>query len=217
MAEQLGSGRLLSVNVAEMRLLMLNGQPVRTGIFKLPVAGRTAVGIEGLEGDRQADRTVHGGPDKAVYSYGSEDYEWWSSELDRDWEPGLFGENLTAEGLDPSHATIGERWRIGSTLLEVSEPRQPCSKLAAKMEDPRFVRRFARALRLGAYLRVIEPGELGPGDTVEVAERPDHDVTVEMLGRIAFGQRDLAPHALQASALSAGWRGYLEELAERAG
>ena len=211
------SGRVVSVNVADMRLIMLDGSPVKTGIFKLPIEGRMAVVEDGLVGDRQANLSVHGGPDKAVYAYGTEDYEWWSGELGRETVPGLFGENLTVEGLDPSHAEIGERWRVGTALLEVSEPRQPCGKLAAKMGDPRFVRRFAKALRLGAYLRVIEPGELGAGDRINVVERPGHGITVETLGRIAFGDRELAAGALDAPALSATWRHWLEERVAKAG
>jgi MOSC domain-containing protein YiiM len=202
--------RVVSVNLASVRLIMINGEPVKTGIFKLPAEGRVAVGPEGLEGDRQVDRRVHGGPDKAVYAYGTGDYEWWAGELGRETEPGLFGENLTVAGLDPSHAEIGERWRVGSALLEVSEPRQPCSKLAAKMGDPRFVKRFARALRLGAYLRVVAEGEVGAGDDVEVAARPGHGITIETLGRIAFGDRELIGRALEAPALSPQWRRWLE-------
>jgi MOSC domain-containing protein YiiM len=202
--------RVVSVNLASVRLIMINGEPVKTGIFKLPAEGRVAVGAEGLEGDRQVDRRVHGGPDKAVYAYGTGDYEWWAGELGRETDPGLFGENLTVAGLDPSHAEIGERWRVGSALLEVSEPRQPCSKLAAKMGDPRFVKRFARALRLGAYLRVVAEGEVGAGDDVEVAARPGHGITIETLGRIAFGDRELIGRAHEAPALSPPWRRWLE-------
>jgi MOSC domain-containing protein YiiM len=202
--------RVVSVNLAAVRLIMINGEPVKTGIFKLPAAGRIPVGREGLEGDRQVDRSVHGGPDKAVYAYGTGDYEWWSGELGRETEPGLFGENLTVTGLDPSHAEIGERWRVGSTVLEVSEPRQPCSKLGAKMGDPRFVKRFARALRLGAYLRVVDEGDVGTGDGVEVVARPGHGITIETLGRIAFGDRSLVDRALEAPALSSQWRRWLE-------
>jgi MOSC domain-containing protein YiiM len=202
--------RVVSVNLASVRLILINGEPVKTGIFKLPADGRVAVGREGLEGDRQVDRSVHGGPDKAVYAYGTGDYAWWADELGRETEPGLFGENLTVEGIDPSHAEIGERWRVGSALLEVSEPRQPCSKLGAKMGDQRFVKRFAKALRLGAYLRVVEEGEIGAGDAIDVTGRPGHGVTVETLGRIAFGERELIDRALEAPALSPAWRGWLE-------
>lgn len=206
----LSGARVVSVNLADVRLIMINGRPVKTGIFKLPAPGRIAVGRDGLEGDRQADRRVHGGPEKAVYAYGTSDYEWWGVELGRELEPGAFGENLTVAELDPSHAEIGERWRVGSALLEASEPRQPCSKLGAKMGDPRFVKRFARGLRLGTYLRVVEEGELGAGDAVEVVERPGHGVTIETLGRIAFGDRDLVDRALEAPALGPKWRDWLE-------
>ncbi len=206
----MSDGRVVSVNLAQVRLVTIGGSPVKTGIFKVPAEGRVAVGREGLDGDRQVDRRVHGGPDKAVYAYGTSDYEWWSEQLGRETEPGLFGENLTTQGLDPSHAEIGERWRVGSALLEVSEPRQPCSKLGAKMGDQRFVKRFARALRLGAYLRVIEEGELGAGDEVDVVERSGHGITVETLGRVAFGDRELVERALEAPALSPRWREWLE-------
>jgi MOSC domain-containing protein YiiM len=206
----LSGARVASVNLADVRLIMINGEPVKTGIFKLPADRRVAVGPEGLDGDRQVDLSVHGGTEKAVYAYGAGDYEWWEDELGRELEPGTFGENLTVSGLDPSHAEIGERWRVGSTLLEVSEPRQPCSKLGAKMGDPRFVKRFARALRLGAYLRVIEPGDVGAGDPVEVVDRPGHGITIETLGRIAFGDRELIARALEAPALSPQWRRWLE-------
>jgi MOSC domain-containing protein YiiM len=206
-------GRILSVNVAEVRLIMINGQPVKTGIYKLPADGRLEVVEDGLVPDRQADLRVHGGPDKAVYAYGTEDIAWWSTELGREVEPGLLGENLTVEGLDPSHAEVGERWRAGTTLLEVSEPRQPCAKVGVKLGDPRFVRRFAEALRPGAYLRVIEPGDLGAGDEVEVVTRPGHGITMETLARVAFGDRELIDVALQAPALSPAWRNWLTERA----
>ncbi len=207
---------VVSLNVTEMREIMHRGRAVRTGIWKLPVEGRVAVGHEGLAGDEQADRRYHGGPDKAVYAYSVEDYAWWAPQLGREPEPGLFGENLTVEGLDLVEARVGERWRVGTVLLEISEPRQPCFKLGHKLEDMRFVRRFAKALRLGAYLRVIEAGELGAGDAIEVVERPDHDVTMGLLGRIVLEDRSLASRALAAPALSDGWRAWAIEQAARA-
>lgn len=208
--------RVVAASVADVREIQHRGRPVRTGIWKLPVEGRVVVSPEGLAGDVQADRRYHGGVDKAVYAYSLEDYAWWVREAALGTYPGLFGENLTVEGLDLVDALIGERWRVGSTLLEVSESRQPCFKLGAKMGDMRFVRTFAKALRLGAYLRVIEPGDIGAGDPVEVVDRPDHDVTVEMLGRIVLGERALAARALAAPALSDGWRAFLEERAAKA-
>ncbi len=204
-------GLVLSVNVAKVREIPYRGGKVRTGIWKLPVPGRMAVGSEGLAADLQADRRFHGGVDKAVYAYSVEDYGWWEREAGIETYPGLFGENLTIQGLDLVGALVGERWRVGGTMLEVSEPRQPCFKLGVKMGDMRFVRRFAKALRLGAYLRVIQPGELGAGDEIDVVSVPEHDVTVQMLGRVAFGERELAPAALEVPALSEAWRGFLEE------
>lgn len=211
------SGTLRSLNVAEFRLLQLRGRAVKTGIFKLPAEGPVHAGAEGLQGDHVADRRYHGGIDKALYAYGVGDYEWWAGELGRDWEPGLFGENLTVEGVDPSHAEIGERWRIGSAVVEVSEPREPCSKLAAKLGERGFVRRFAEALRFGAYMRVPEPGEMRAGDSIEVVEQPGHGVTTEMLGRILFGEVELAPRALEAPQLSEPWRRLIESRLAKAG
>lgn len=210
-----GEGSVVSVNVAEMREIHHRGRAVRTGIWKLAVNGRVAVGPDGLAGDEQADRRYHGGADKALYAYAVEDYAWWAAELGRELEPGLFGENLTVAGLDLVEARVGERWRVGTALLEVSEPRQPCYKLGHKMDDMRFVKRFAKALRLGAYLRVIQEGELGAGDRIAVVERPDHDVSMELLGRIVIEDRSLAALALAAPALSDGWRAWATEQAAR--
>jgi MOSC domain-containing protein YiiM len=207
------SGIVRSVNVAEVREFPYRGQTVRTGIWKLPTTERVDVGPEGIDVDAVVDRRVHGGADKAIYAYSVEDYSWWSGELGGELEPGRFGENLTTEGLDLNSARIGERWRVGTTLLEVSEPRQPCFKLGYKMGDPRFLKRFAKALRLGTYLRVVEPGQVGVGDPVEVVERPDHEVTTQMLGRAVFGERALAAKILEAPALSDGWREWAEERA----
>ncbi|HKJ35486.1 MAG TPA: MOSC domain-containing protein [Solirubrobacterales bacterium] len=198
--------RVLSTNVAEMRLIVLGGQPTKTGIYKHPVEGPQLVHDHQLGDDRQGDYSVHGGEHKAVYAYSRQDYEWWESELGRELEPGTFGENLTVVGIDASEALVGERWRIGTTLLEVSEPRVPCSKLAYRMEDPKFVKRFARALRPGAYLRIIEEGELETGQEIEVVERPGHDVSMRMISRAFFGERELIDRILTAERLSGQWR-----------
>lgn len=200
-----------SVNVAVVREFPYRGQTVRTGIWKLPTTDRVTVGFEGIAVDTVVDSRVHGGADKAVYAYSVEDYAWWSEELGEELEPGRFGENLTTEGIDLSTTRIGDRWKVGSTLLEASEPRQPCFKLAHKMGDPGFIRRFAKALRLGTYLRVIQPGEIGAGDGIEVVERPDHEVTVQFLGRAGLGESELASQVLAAPALSAAWRQWAEE------
>ena len=197
---------VLSVNLADMRTVMRDGEPVPTGIWKLPAEGRVAVGRDGLAGDVQADRKVHGGPDMAVYAYAREDIDWWEGELGRPLENGTFGENLTLAGVDASGPLVGERWRVGTALLEVSAPRVPCWKLGAKMGDPRFIKRFAKALRTGTYLRVIEEGELGAGDAVEIVSRPDHDVTVRLAARAFLADASLAPRVLEAPQLPCAWR-----------
>jgi MOSC domain-containing protein YiiM len=170
--------RVLSVNVGRPRPVSTGKRTVTTAIWKSPVEGRAAVRGVNLDGDDQADRSVHGGPDKAVYAYGAEEIARWETELGHELGPAPFGENLTTEGLAVSEALLGERWRIGTTLLEVVQPRLPCFKLGLRMGDPRFVRRFARASRPGAYLRIVEEGELGAGDAIEMFGRPEHGVTV---------------------------------------
>jgi MOSC domain-containing protein YiiM len=202
----MGTARLRSVNVGRAREITRNGRPTRTAIWKAPVAGRVAVRGVNVEGDEQADLSVHGGPDKAVYSYAAEDTAWWEAELGRTLGPGAFGENLTVEGVDVTGARIGERWRIGTVLLEVSQPRIPCWKLGKRMDDPRFVKRFAAAGRPGAYLRIVEEGELGAGDSVEIVSRPDHDVTAGLVAHAYLHDHSLAPKVLVAEALSEEWR-----------
>ena len=167
--------RVVSVNVGRPRIIEWHGREVETAIWKDPVDGRVPVRGVNLDGDGQADRRVHGGRDKAVYSYALEDYEWWSEQLGRAIEPGTFGENLTVQGVDLSAAEIGSRWRVGSARLEVSQPRFPCFKLGIRMGDAGFVKRFERAARFGAYLRILEEGDVGAGDeiVVEPAARPD--------------------------------------------
>lgn len=199
-------GSVLSVNLADVRTIMRQGEPVQTGIWKLPADAPVHAGREGLEGDVQADRKVHGGPDMAVYSYAREDIDWWESELGRPLDNGTFGENLTLEGVDTNGALVGERWHVGEALLEVASPRTPCWKLGVKMEDPRFVKRFAKALRPGAYLRVIEEGSLAAADEVTVVDRPGHGVSVGLMAEAYLGDHSLAARLLEVPALPAGWR-----------
>ena len=173
--------RVLSVNVGPVRDVEWRGEVVSTAIWKSPVSGRVALRGVNLAGDDQADRTVHGGPDKAVYAYAREDYEYWRAHEGLDVEPALFGENLTVEGIDLSAALIGERWRVGSTILEVAQIRLPCFKLGIRLADPRFPRRFQAVGRMGAYLRVVQEGDVGAGDAIEVVTRPDHDVSLRTM------------------------------------
>ena len=209
--------RIASVNTARARLLTVNNAPRKTGIFKQPVAGRVELRDDAVAGDKVVDTAVHGGYDKAVYAYAAEDYAWWAQQLGRELSPGWFGENLTTVGVAIADAAIGERWRVGTALLEVSEPRQPCSTLGAKLGDQRFVKVFARSLRLGTYLRIIEPGDVGAGDPIELVERPDHDVTIGLLSRVLFEDRSLGPRILAADKLTDAWRARGEKLAARAG
>jgi MOSC domain-containing protein YiiM len=202
--------RVVSVNAGQVRTVVYGGGIVTTGIWKEPVDGRVAVGGVNVEGDDQADRTVHGGIDKAVYSYASEDYAWWSSELGRELGPGTFGENLTVEGVDVLEAVIGQRWRVGSAGLEVSEPRFPCFKLGIRMADPRFLKRFASARRPGTYLRIAEEGEIGAGDTIEVLSTPDHGVTIGRFNEAYLGDRTGLQDLLRADQLSDSWREWIE-------
>jgi len=205
------SARLLSVNVGRPRAVETGRRTVVTAIWKSPVEGRVAVRGVNLAGDAQADRSVHGGPDNAVYAYAIEETREWEGEVGRVLGPGAFGENLTVEGIDVSGALIGECWRVGTTLLEVAQPRVPCFKLGLRMGDPSFVKRFAQASRPGAYLRIVEEGELGAGDAVEVdaASLPGHGVTARLVSDAILLDRSLIPQALGAPQLSRSLRDVL--------
>jgi MOSC domain-containing protein YiiM len=208
----LAVGTLESVNVGAVQSVEIEGRSVKTAIWKSPVDGRVALRGVNLAGDDQADRTVHGGPDKAVYAYAREDYDWWASELSRSLEPGTFGENLTVTGLDLNAAVVGERWQVGSAQLEVSEPRFPCFKLGIRMGDPRFLRRFAQAGRPGTYLRIVSEGEVGAGDPVEVASRPNHGVTIGKFANAFLADRTRLPDLLAAEQLSDDWRSWIADM-----
>ncbi|MHB8509735.1 MAG: MOSC domain-containing protein [Candidatus Dormibacteria bacterium] len=171
-------GVLVSVNVGRPVPLPYRGEEVASAIYKLPVEGRVAARGVNLEGDDQADRRVHGGPDKAVYAYALEDLEWWAAELGQPVPPGTMGENLSTAGLSLGDAVIGERWEIGNVVLEVAQPRMPCYKLGIRMGSQAFVSRFGEAARPGAYLRIIDEGTLGSGDMVRVVGVPGHRVTI---------------------------------------
>ena len=185
------TGRLLSVNVGRPKQVSVRrGRPVMSAIGKAPVSGRVRVAGVNVDGDDQADRTVHGGPDKAVYAYAREDELWWAARLNREVPPGMFGENLTVEGVDVSGAVIGERWRIGAVELQVCQPRLPCFKLGLRFGDPKMVKLFAQAGRPGAYLRILAEGELGAGDQVDITDRPSHGVTVAQVSKAIMLDED---------------------------
>ncbi len=208
----LARGTLLSVNVGGIREFEFEGRTAVSAIWKAPVTGRVAARGVNLEGDDQADRAAHGGPDKAVYGYAIEDMRWWEKELGRPLEYGEFGENLTTEGIDANGALVGERWEIGSTVLEVSEPRIPCWRLGVRMEDKLFPRQFTKAARPGAYLRIVVEGDVGSGDEIRVVERPDHDVTVGDVFRIFTRDRDELARLLSVPQISSSWKRWAEDL-----
>jgi MOSC domain-containing protein YiiM len=197
--------RVISVNVGAVREVRWREEIVTTAIWKHPVAGRVAIRGVNLDGDDQADREVHGGKDKAVYAYAREDYDAWREGHGVEVVPGLFGENLTVEGLDLVHALVGERWEVGTTLLEVAQPRLPCFKLGIRMNDARFPRRFQAEGRMGAYLRIIREGDVGAGDSITVVARPDHGVTLaDMVA--ALHDRSKADTLARVRDLPAFWR-----------
>jgi MOSC domain-containing protein YiiM len=192
------TARLEAVCVSGAGLLPLpDRKPNRTGIDKRPVTGRVAVHPSGLEGDVQVNRKYHGGEGQAVYAYAQEDADFWVAEFGRELPPGRFGENLRTSGLDLTGALLGEQWRIGTALLEVTAPRIPCANFARFWNEPQLVKRFTAHGASGAYLRVLESGEIGAGDQVEVVVRPAHGVTAGLAFRIFTTQKsrvaELAP------------------------
>lgn len=195
-------GRVEAVCVSGTDLPSVAGRrPVRTGIDKRPVSGRVAVHGLGLEGDVQVNRRHHGGEGQAVYAYAQEDAAHWEGELERELPAGRFGENLRTTGLDLRNAVLGERWQIGTALLEVTAWRTPCATFARFWDVPDLVRRFSAHGATGAYLRgVLETGEVGAGDAVEVVTRPEHGVTVETGFRIAMTQKHRLPELAPALA-----------------
>lgn len=201
------SARIVSVNVGAPREVEWFGRLVRTAIWKSPVSGRVPLHGVNLAGDDQADRRVHGGTDKAVYAYSLDDYAWWSDRLGEPLGPGTFGENLTTAGVDLAAAWIGERWRVGDALLEVSQPREPCFKLGMRMGDADFVDEFARAGRSGSYLRIVEAGTVAAGDTIALVERPATRLTVgDLVVAAGSDDPDLLRRIADHDAVPDGWR-----------
>jgi MOSC domain-containing protein YiiM len=206
MSVPLPTGSVVSVNVGRTRGVQRNGKPETTAIWKSPLPGRVAARGVNLAGDEQADRTVHGGPSKAVYAYGVEDTRWWEAELGRELGPGAFGENLTIAGIDLATAVVGERWVVGSAVLAVTEPRLPCWKLGVRFGDAGFARRFTRAERSGTHLGIVEEGDVGAGDVIRVIDRPAHKVTVGDIWSIYHHDRAGAATLLEVPELSDSWR-----------
>ena len=177
--------QITSVNVGKAETISHANQSMLTGICKSPVSGPVHIGELGLDGDQILDSRHHGGADQAVYAYSADDYEWWAASVDRDFEPGLFGENLTIQGL-PSNLMIGDRLLIGDVVLEVTSARIPCGTLATRMSDRVFGLVFRKAERPGIYFRVLNAGEVQAGDSVTLVESDGGTVTVLDLFRFAY-------------------------------
>jgi MOSC domain-containing protein YiiM len=202
--------KLLSVNVSPPKEVVHGGETVKTGIFKEPIRGRVMLGTLNLDGDGQADLVGHGGVYKAAYAYPVENYEYWKRELGRtDFAFGQFGENFTVEGMTEGEIHIGDVFRVGGALVEVTQPRVPCYKLGIKMGVRGFEKAFLASYRVGYYLRVLEEGEVGAGDAPERVRADPELMTVrEMCRLLYFDPENLegARKALRISALSPGWR-----------
>ncbi|MGO9243916.1 MAG: MOSC domain-containing protein, partial [Verrucomicrobiia bacterium] len=205
--------KLVSVNVGMPRLLTWGGATFETGIFKCPVAGRVRLRTTNLDGDGQADRRVHGGRNKAVYGYPSEHYSAWTVELPdlrdmaRAW--GAFGENFTTAGLLETAVFIGDRYRVGSAVVMVTTPRQPCYKLAAKFQRDDITERFLRSGRSGFYFSVVEEGEVGAGDEFEFLGHEEPTLTVAEVNRLYTAKspdREMLQRSLEIKSLPEGWR-----------
>ena len=205
-------GIVVSVNVGGIRDFDYNGRPAKSAIWKTPVTGRVAVRGVNLDGDDQADRKGHGGPHKAVYAFAVEDYQWWEGELGRSLDAAEFGENLTTRDIDVNGAVVGERWEVGSTVLEVSEPRVPCWRLGVRMDDKKFPKRFTQVGRPGSYLRIVTEGELGADDEIRVVSRPEHGMTIADVFRIYSSDRDQAHCLLPIPELSEPWKDWARRM-----
>jgi MOSC domain-containing protein YiiM len=172
-----------------------------TAIDKRALPGRVAVHSLGVEGDEQIDKPDHGGPDQALYAYAREDATWWETEVGRELAPGAFGENLVTEGIDVTGAVIGERWAVGTAVLQVSYTRTPCRTFSGYWGMPDLIRRFTVRGTPGAYLRVLQEGHVAAGDTITVLDRPAHGVTNGEVFRARMGERALVPRMLEAQEL----------------
>ena len=213
--------KIISVNVGRPRLVEWDGQIVSTGIYKEPIEGRVMLRTLNFDGDRQADLTVHGGPTKAAYAYPAEHYNYWREELPGTELPwGMFGENLTTEGLDESDINVGDRFRLGSAEVMVTEPRMPCYKLGIKFGRSDIIKRFLVSGRTGFYFSVQREGEVAAGDEIELIARNEHSVTVADITGLYSGNRgdvELMQRAIAVEALPESWRGHFRKQLAKSG
>jgi MOSC domain-containing protein YiiM len=215
--------KIVSLNVGLPREVMWHGRAVTTGIFKEPVAGRVALRKLDLDGDRQADLTVHGGEYKAVYCYPVAHYSYWKEELPgRELPMGMFGENFTTDSLSEESAHLGDRFAVGSAEVVVTQPRLPCYKLGLKFQSDDMVRRFLASGRSGFYLAVTREGDVGAGDEIKVISRDENAVPVSEITRLYIAKRydgeDVKSlrRALQVAALPESWKEYFRERLDKA-
>ena len=179
--------KILSINVSEPQKVTFNGKELITSIYKKPVSNKVTVSSQGIEGDRQADLTVHGGYDKAVYAYSYTHYQTWSEKLNSDFKDyGLVGENLTIDYFDEDKINIGDQFQINECLLQVSQPRIPCYKIGIKLNNREFPKMFSQSGLLGSYLRVIHDGEISPGDTIHKVHSEENSMSVKDIAHLLF-------------------------------
>jgi len=207
--------KLLSIHVGRPQLVMRNGEPVSTAIFKQPVDGRVKLRTLNLDGDRQADLSVHGGPYKAVYAYPAEHYEYWKKELpDMDLPFGIFGENFSVSGFSETTLNIGDQFYVGTAKVMVTQPRMPCYKLGIRFGRSDILKRFLESERSGFYLSVLEEGEVGAGDEVVLEKRNEPSVTVNDIVRLYSRDKrnkELLRRAIAVEALPESWRVHFEK------
>ena len=207
--------RLVSINVGRPREVTWHGKTVLTSIWKEPVSGPVRVSTLNLEGDRQADLSVHGGADKAVYAYPAEHYSYWRSHLSGAELPwGAFGENVTTEGLSEDGVKIGDRLRIGSAEFLITQPRMPCFKLGIRFDRPDMVKLFLQSRRTGFYLAVVREGEVTAGDPIHLGARQEDSLTVAdivSLHTVDSENQERLRHATRLSGLPEGWRDYFRK------
>lgn len=210
--------KIVSINVGRPREVLWKGMTVQTGIFKEPVDGPVRIEQLNLAGNAQADLTVHGGKDKAVYAYRAEHYEYWRRELpDTAFSLGMFGENLTTEGLSEESLFIGDQLKVGEAVLTVTQPRVPCYKLGLRFGRDDIIKRFLCSGRSGFYFAVVEPGDVRAGNEIEIIERDKNGVSVADINRLFVGQTDdpeLRERAMKIDALPRIWK---QQLLQRHG
>ena len=208
--------KIISLNVSLPREVEFRGNKVSTGIYNEPVDGRRKVKALNIDGDQQADLTVHGGPDKAVYAYPSEHYPYWQelySNQKLDW--GMFGENLTTEGLLEDKTNIGDEYEIGTAKFAVTQPRMPCFKLAIKFQSGGVIKQMFASAKCGIYFKVLEEGEIGAGDEIKLVKKDPNNVTIQDMMK-TYGKeaqhKELLERALKIDALPVGWKSHYNDI-----